>query len=234
MNMNYLLNKRGEAYIGTGVKIIIAVVVGAVVLGGIFLLFNSVIFPKMNSTVSEYMEIGDAASANEQKQVYQMLNADTVVSGEKDAQFWSSAETSKLKHVSVDGFMVSPSHYTVIPGYTIVTLQKDYIATLSDGNHTLRIVSEDGYAEATFEKVTPITFTIQGVGTYTALPGMTWGEWILSYQMSSSSNGIVWVQDRTLELYVDIGNGLWVNSIKNQRYTDEIVDGMTYTVIGPA
>lgn len=36
-----LLNKRGEGYINTGMKVIIAVVIGALILGGIYMLFSN-------------------------------------------------------------------------------------------------------------------------------------------------------------------------------------------------
>ena len=40
-------NARAEGYIDTGVKIIIGVVVGAVILGGLYALFNGVILPRL-------------------------------------------------------------------------------------------------------------------------------------------------------------------------------------------
>ena len=46
-----LNNTRAEGYIDTGVKIIIGVVVGAVVLGGLYALFNSVILPRLNTEI---------------------------------------------------------------------------------------------------------------------------------------------------------------------------------------
>ena len=44
-------NARAEGYIDTGVKIIIGVVVGAVVLGGLYALFNTVIIPRLNTEI---------------------------------------------------------------------------------------------------------------------------------------------------------------------------------------
>ena len=41
----------GEGYIDTGVKIIIGVVVGAVILGGLYALFNTVIIPRLNTEI---------------------------------------------------------------------------------------------------------------------------------------------------------------------------------------
>ena len=46
-------NKSGEGYIDTAVKIIIGVVIGALILGGLYALFNNVVIPNLNT------EIGD-------------------------------------------------------------------------------------------------------------------------------------------------------------------------------
>jgi hypothetical protein len=46
-------NVKGEGYVDTGVKIIIAVVVGAVILGGLYALFNGVILPRLNTEIGE-------------------------------------------------------------------------------------------------------------------------------------------------------------------------------------
>lgn len=43
----------GEGYIDTGVKIIIGVVVGAVILAGLYALFNTVIIPRLNTEILE-------------------------------------------------------------------------------------------------------------------------------------------------------------------------------------
>ena len=48
---NAIESTKGEGYIDTGVKIIIAVVVGAVILGGLYALFNTVILPRLNTEV---------------------------------------------------------------------------------------------------------------------------------------------------------------------------------------
>lgn len=45
-------NISGEGYVDTGIKIIIAVVVGAVILGGLYALFKTTILPRLNTEVS--------------------------------------------------------------------------------------------------------------------------------------------------------------------------------------
>ena len=44
-------NVKGEGYIDTGVKIIIGVVVGAVILGGLYALFGDVILPTLETEI---------------------------------------------------------------------------------------------------------------------------------------------------------------------------------------
>ena len=44
-------NAKAEGYIDTGVKIIIAVVVGAVILGGLYALFANVILPTLETRI---------------------------------------------------------------------------------------------------------------------------------------------------------------------------------------
>ena len=48
-----LANAKAEGYIDTGVKIIIGVFVGAVILGGLYALFNTVIIPRLNTEILE-------------------------------------------------------------------------------------------------------------------------------------------------------------------------------------
>lgn len=59
-----LLNKRGEGYINTGMKVIIAVVIGALILGGIYMLFanDGGVLSQMEDSVDGMMDYsgGDA------------------------------------------------------------------------------------------------------------------------------------------------------------------------------
>lgn len=46
-------NNRGEGYIDTAVKILIAVVLGALLLAGLYLLFGEVVMPTLNEKIKE-------------------------------------------------------------------------------------------------------------------------------------------------------------------------------------
>ena len=58
----------------------------------------------------------------------------------------SSAALSKFKEVKVDNTTVDGSNYTLTEGSTIVTFKESYLKTLSEGEHTLKIISNDGFA----------------------------------------------------------------------------------------
>ena len=142
-------SKRGEFFVGIGVKILIAVVIGALLLGGTYALARTGVLEPATNKVRDLFDYG--------------------------------AEPA-----------VEP-------------------------------VNEPGV----------ISFTIEGVGDFQAEEGMTWGDWIQSYQISAGDNGIVWVDPNTLELCVDIGNGLWVNYIRGQHNGDQMIPGETYIISGP-
>jgi hypothetical protein len=49
---NAVSNKRGEGYVDSGVKILIAVVVGALLLAGLYALFNTTILPTLTTKIT--------------------------------------------------------------------------------------------------------------------------------------------------------------------------------------
>lgn len=51
-------SKAGEGYIDTGVKIIIGVVIGGVILAGLYALFNTTIIPTLGTKISEMFNYG--------------------------------------------------------------------------------------------------------------------------------------------------------------------------------
>ena len=49
-------NVKGEGYIDTGVKIIIGIVVGAVILGGLYALFDGVVLPTLETNIEDMFD----------------------------------------------------------------------------------------------------------------------------------------------------------------------------------
>ena len=55
---NVIASKRAEGYVDTGVKIIIGVVIGGVILAGLYALFNTTILPSLEGKISEMFNYG--------------------------------------------------------------------------------------------------------------------------------------------------------------------------------
>lgn len=53
-----IANVKAEGYIDTGVKIIIGVVVGGVILAGLYALFNTTIIPTLTTKIGEMFNYG--------------------------------------------------------------------------------------------------------------------------------------------------------------------------------
>lgn len=63
--MKRLKNNRGEGQISVGVKIILAVVIGALILGGLYLLFDRVILRNTDRQIKELMAAGGSSEVLE-------------------------------------------------------------------------------------------------------------------------------------------------------------------------
>ena len=74
-----------------------------------------------------------------------------VTQGEKnELTFTSDASFADFIRVELDGATLDEKNYTKREGSTIITLNRDFVATLSVGEHTLAIVSQHGTATAKF------------------------------------------------------------------------------------
>ncbi|MEG0522650.1 MAG: hypothetical protein RR516_02060 [Erysipelotrichaceae bacterium] len=76
-------------------------------------------------------------------------NNQTITEG-SEGIFRSNANINDFIKVSVDGKDLDSTNYTATSGSTIIKLNKNYIATLSEGNHKISIVSKNGTATANF------------------------------------------------------------------------------------
>ena len=96
-----------------------------------------------------------------------------VTQGEKnELAFTSNASFADFIRVELDGATLEEKNYTKREGSTIITLNRDFVATLSVGEHTLAIVSQHGTATAKFTvKAKPAeTATPQPTETTTPQP----------------------------------------------------------------
>ncbi len=127
---------------------------------------------------------------------YQLTNEDGTsytpsYSGSGTKVVRSSAALSKFKEVKVDNKTVDSFNYTLSEGSTIVTFKDSYLKTLNEGEHTLKIVSNDGFASGkiTIKNVKLIEFNVSldaQTDSFKAEDGMTWKQFInSSYNVDS-------------------------------------------------
>ena len=91
-----------------------------------------------------------------------------VTQGEKkELTFTSDASFADFLRVELDGTALEEKNYTKREGSTIITLNRDFVAALSVGEHTLAIVSQHGTATAKF------TVKAKPTGTATPQPTVT-------------------------------------------------------------
>lgn len=89
-----------------------------------------------------------------------------VTQGEKkELAFTSDASFADFIRVELDGTALEEKNYTKKEGSTIITLNRDFVAALSAGEHTLAIVSKSGTATA--------KFTVKAKPAETATPQTT-------------------------------------------------------------
>lgn len=127
------------------------------------------------------------------------------------------------------------------------TLTKDTVLeTVNDKVNDLIGYEQASPGAVVEEEPKQVSFSIDGVGSFTAVEGMTWGEWIASCGISAGDNGIVWIcydglggyctKSDVGRLCVDRGNGLGCNMIRYAgqyiMHTD-VIQPIDYAVSGP-
>ena len=127
-----LCNKRGEGHIGTGIKIIIAVVIGALILGGIYLLFagDEGIMNRLNGEVEDMMdytqELRYERYYDEETGVYSLRYS-------YDGKHWNDAEVPTISATAT-------VYNTMTNNSTTDPIE---VALMKDGNRYYVITSED-------------------------------------------------------------------------------------------
>ncbi len=74
---------------------------------------------------------------------------DMQYSGTGDYILRLDKEPDKFMDVLMDGIPVDPSNYTVKEGSTIITFSENYLRTLQEGEHIIKVNFTDGYADTT-------------------------------------------------------------------------------------
>ena len=91
---------------------------------------------------------------------------------------------AKFKDVFIDGVLLSKDQYLAKEGSTIIQLKKEYVKTLKQGNHTIKIVAEDGEVSQSFFVQRRVSVKTSDSNTWVLLIGfMSIGLWGLFLAM---------------------------------------------------
>lgn len=127
----------------------------------------------------------------------------SVMQGEKkELSFTSDASLDDFVRVELDGNILDEKNYTKKAGSTIVILNGDFVGTLSNGKHTLSIVSKTGTATASF---TVNAETIDEVSD------------IQSPQTGDNSNMVLWITLLFVSGSVLVGTAVVCKKRRNNR-----------------
>lgn len=78
-------------------------------------------------------------------------NSQWTVGEDRPITITANGAFAKFVGIQVDGVDVDAGNYTAVSGSTIITLNPDYLSTLSVGKHTLTVRFTDGQADGQFE-----------------------------------------------------------------------------------
>lgn len=174
--VRFFKGKQGGA-VPTAIKVLTAVVCGAVIMMGLYGVITGVILPassdKVNSMFSYEADGGAGGSGGDggydggtgTPETPTMLNGDgqTVnTAAFTPLTFRSSTPYDTFQSVKVDGAIVGTSNYTVSEGSTIVTFNAEYTKNLSAGEHTIEIVSSVATVDADFSVLSSNTIPAGG------------------------------------------------------------------------
>lgn len=84
-------------------------------------------------------------------QVIEGANSAWTQNSDKTLAFRANGDFSKFTGVKVDDTLIDAKNYTAVSGSTVITLQADYLNTLSVDTHKLTVVYNDGECSTNFE-----------------------------------------------------------------------------------
>lgn len=100
-----------------------------------------------------YIELGVKLTTSPEEIIYEIIEGENqtyIIEEEKDFIVKANGDISKFNGLKVDDKILEPSNYIVVSGSTVVTLKKEYLNTLEEGEHTLTFLYSDGEISTDF------------------------------------------------------------------------------------
>ena len=229
-----LLRSKKGFFVDTGVMILISVVLGALVLGGLYAVFNDTVMPSVTSKVESMFDYSDGGSpANQEPELEEKYRLDLAYTvydtGETSEPMGCAVDADKFRKLYIDGQEIKPTGYILPYGcpYAYVMLTKETILNLTHGMHTMKVILDDGYAEGEFLCIREIEFTILNT-KQRAITDVTFYDWLMRIPVSNNTNGIVWYVKGDDRVYVDEDHTKYLTGV---TWKTKIEEGKVYNEV---
>lgn len=154
--IKHLKSKRGEGYVDTGIKVLIVVVLGVLVLSCLYALFNTTIMPSVKSKVESMFEYSDGGSSiAENVSTIEIASCNGKIENGTPYQIEVVAKNDSLKNVYLDSKeLANMSEYIAGPkgDNTVLIISSSVVDSISSGEHTIKVVTDDGVLYHTVSK----------------------------------------------------------------------------------
>lgn len=111
-------------------------------------------------------------------------------------RFVAHGDFSKFTGVKIDGILIATDKYTAVSGSTVITLKKDYLDTLSVGNHTLTVVYNDGECGTEFALMAAASHTHSYGSGWKYNEASHWHECTCGDEAETAAHSFQWVIDK--------------------------------------
>ena len=151
-----LKNKKGFGFVDSGVKILIAVVIGALLLGGIYTLTKDTILPTAKSKVESMFDYSGGSSGGENISTIEIVSCGDKFVIRNSYPMVLATNIESIKSVYCDSKeLIYEIDYFTTPkenNNTLVLIISDFVNTVSGGEHTIKVVTDNGVLYHTVSK----------------------------------------------------------------------------------
>lgn len=151
-----LLKSKKGFFVDTGVKALIVVVLGSLMLGGTYALANDTVMPNVKTKIESMFDYSDGSGSNvgfddsSLEEKYEFSFHSDVWITPKGAQHPGDVievPADKFVTLKVDNKELKKDEYSISgTDTTEIFFNPDYLSSLSLGEHILKAVYDDGYA----------------------------------------------------------------------------------------
>lgn len=151
-----LLKSKKGFFVDTGVKILICVVLGSLVLGGLYTTFNGTIMPSVKSKVESMFEYGTGSGTGGNVSTIEIVSCGDKFVIRNSYPMVLATNIESIKSVYCDSKeLIYEIDYFTTPkenNNTLVLIISDFVNTVSSGEHTIKVVTDNGVLYHTVSK----------------------------------------------------------------------------------